>query len=200
MNERSQHDLTKRFEGTDVDWTPIETQLLRWENLFCQGKKLRLVISIHYIEDNASTSSRTDKRGNTSTTNGMLRELHEQVSAKESSGQPSIWRDVYKKMRCPGPPCHHEGQYCWLDPVGKKHYKMRTHHMKALVKYVEHGGILETYDDVPNTIRDQLYAEERQRIEKMTKGSQSSSKWIDVARNQHKRRPNTVMSGFKQFL
>lgn len=72
--------------------------------------------------------------------------------------------------------------------------------MKALVKYVEHGGILETYDDVPNTIRDQLYAEERQRIEKMTKGSQSSSKWIDVARNQHKRRPNTVMSGFKQFL
>jgi hypothetical protein len=30
---------------------------------------------------------------------------------------------------------------------GKKHYKMRMHHMKALVKYVEQGGILETHDD-----------------------------------------------------
>jgi hypothetical protein len=171
VNERSQRNLTKRFEGTDVDWTPIETQLLRWENLFHQGKQLRLMISIHYIEDNASTLSRTDKRGHTSTTNGMLRVLHEQVSAEESSGQPSIWRDVYRKMRCPLPPCHHEGQYCWLDPVGKKHYKMRTHHMKALVKHVEQGGILETHDDVPDMIRDQLYAEERQRIEKRQKAT-----------------------------
>lgn len=41
--------------------------------------------------------------------------------------------------------------------------------MKALVKYVEQGGILETHDDVPDTIRDQLYAEERQRMEKRQK-------------------------------
>ena len=73
----------------------------------------------------------------------MLRDLHDQVIAEESSGQHSFWRDVYRKMRCPGPPCHHEGQCCWLDPAGKKHYKLRTHHMKALVKYVEQGGTLE---------------------------------------------------------
>lgn len=41
--------------------------------------------------------------------------------------------------------------------------------MKALVKHVEQGGILETHDDVPDAIRDQLYAEERQRIEKRQK-------------------------------
>lgn len=104
-----------------------------------------------------------------STPNGMLRDLHDQVDAENSSGQPLIWRDVYRKMRCPRPPCHHEGQFCWLDPVGKKHYKMRTHHMKALVKYVEQGGILETHDDLPDTIRDQLHTEERQRIEERQK-------------------------------
>jgi hypothetical protein len=69
VNVRSQRDLTKRFEGTDIDWSHIEAQLLRWENLFRRGKKLRLFLSINYVEDNASSSSRTDKRGNTSTTN-----------------------------------------------------------------------------------------------------------------------------------
>lgn len=32
--------------------------------------------------------------------------------------------------------------------------------MKALVKYVEEGVILETHGDVPGSIRDQLFAEE----------------------------------------
>jgi hypothetical protein len=31
VNERSQRDLTKHFEGTDIDWAPIEMQLLRGE-------------------------------------------------------------------------------------------------------------------------------------------------------------------------
>lgn len=124
VDHRSQHDLTKYFEGTEVDWSHIEAQLLRWGNLCRQGKNLRLLVSINYIEDDTSSSSRTDKRGNTSTTNGMLRDLHLQLAAEDSSGQAPVWRDVYRKMRCPGPPCHHEGQYCWLDPVSKRHYKM----------------------------------------------------------------------------
>lgn len=82
INGHSQRDLTKRFEGTDIDWTPIETQLLRWGHPSRQGKKLRLLLSINYIKDNAPSPSRTDKRGNTSTTNGMLHDLHDQVPLK----------------------------------------------------------------------------------------------------------------------
>ena len=43
---------------------------------------------------------------------------------------------------------------------------MKTHHLKALVKYVEQGGVLETHDDVPDSVREQLYAEENQRLDK----------------------------------
>jgi hypothetical protein len=40
--------------------------------------------------------------------------------------------------------------------------------MKALIKYVEQGGIFETHD-VPESLREQLYAEEDQRLEKQKK-------------------------------
>ncbi|GFF61848.1 conserved hypothetical protein [Aspergillus udagawae] len=95
----------------------------------------------------------------------MLREWDEQIDAEESSGQPSVWRDIYRIMRCPGPPCHHEGQYCWQDPVSEKHYRLRTHHIAVLSKYMESiKGAIKTHDDIPETIREQLYAEEQQQI------------------------------------
>ncbi|KAF2188820.1 hypothetical protein K469DRAFT_564491 [Zopfia rhizophila CBS 207.26] len=68
-------------------------------------------------------------------------------------------------MQCPGPPCN-KGPYCWRDPVGKKHYKLRTQHMKALVQFVEQGNTLQSQNDVPKHIREQLYVEEQERLEK----------------------------------
>ncbi|KAL2811012.1 hypothetical protein BDW59DRAFT_179413 [Aspergillus cavernicola] len=128
VNDRSQRDLTNRFEKTNIAWAAINKQILLWQDLLQQPKKmLTLSISINYIEDTNPPARKTDKRGASS------------IDAEGSSGQPSVWRDVYRKMRCPGPPCQHEGQYCWQDPGGKKHYKLRTHHLRTLVKYVEQG-------------------------------------------------------------
>lgn len=86
-----------------------------------------------------------------------------------------IWRDVYRVMRCPGRPCQIDGQYCWQDPIGKKHYKLKTHHLGSLIKFVERGGTLATHDDIPDDLRQELYAEEEQRLEKQKKGSPQST-------------------------
>ncbi|OZJ01562.1 hypothetical protein BZG36_05503 [Bifiguratus adelaidae] len=84
VNERSQRDLTRRFDNTGIDWPAVEKQLLIWGELF------------------------------------------------------------------------RAGPHCWRDPIGKKHYKLKTHHLKSLIKYVEQGGVLQTHEDVPDMIREQF--------------------------------------------
>jgi len=99
----------------------------------------------------------------------MLAKRAIQLNAKEdTAGQPSIWRDVYNLMRCPGPPCN-LGPYYWRDNVGKKHYKLKTHHLKSLIRHIEQGGTLETHDDIPDNVRKQLYAKEQQDTEQQRK-------------------------------
>ncbi|PSN58574.1 hypothetical protein BS50DRAFT_566671 [Corynespora cassiicola Philippines] len=105
----------------------------------------------------------------------MLAERAAQLDAEqETSGNPSIWREVYALMRCPGPPCN-LGPHCWRDPFGKKHYKLRTHHLKALVELVQEGHVLKSHDDVPGGIREQLFAEEHQRLDRQPRPASVST-------------------------
>jgi len=175
LSVNSQRDIDKHFEGTNVDWTAVEKQLLAWAHLARRGKKIRLQISINYIEDSGPFPSRTEKRGKSSVTTRMLADRDAQIDAEQTSGHHSVWRDVYRVMRCPGAPCRHEGQYCWQDPEGKRHHRLKTHHLKTLVKYVEQGGVLETHDDVPDGVREQLYNEQNQQLDKKKKAVDNST-------------------------
>lgn len=49
---------------------------------------------------------------------------------------------------------------------GEKHYRLRTQTLRQLVTYAEKGGVLETHKDVPEEIREEIYMEEQQRLEK----------------------------------
>ncbi|CAI7676518.1 unnamed protein product [Penicillium pancosmium] len=61
VNDRFQRDLTKRFDNLDIDWTAMEKQLLRWGELYCRGKKLRLSITFKYVEANHLTGKADSK-------------------------------------------------------------------------------------------------------------------------------------------
>ncbi|CAG7980453.1 unnamed protein product [Penicillium salamii] len=172
LNDRTQHDLHQQFEGIDIDWTATEKQLRIWGDRLLKGKKVKLDICINYLadEDDISHSKRGDKRGNTSVTKTMLADREAQIDAEQSSGERSVWRDVYKTMRCPGPPCENRDGYCWQDPVGKKHYFLKTHHLKRLVNLAKKNKLeLVNQDDIPEEIQTQLYAEEQQRLERQRK-------------------------------
>ena len=126
------------------------------------NKKFRVDLSFNCLEASqplSILSRKRSKRGFSSTTQQMFNEIAKQLDAEEEySGYPSIWRDVYNLIRCHGPPCRF-GLRSWRDPVGKKHYKLRTHQLKAPIVYVEQGDQLRTHDDVPGDIRRQLYVE-----------------------------------------
>ncbi|KUM57422.1 hypothetical protein ACN42_g9767 [Penicillium freii] len=96
----------------------------------------------------------------------MLGERDAQLDAEEStsSGKP-IWRSVYSLMRCDSSTCQH-GPHGWVDPMGKKHYPLKSHHIKRLISHVEKGGVLESHKDVPEAVRDELYREEQDRLER----------------------------------
>jgi hypothetical protein len=178
VNDRSERDLTKRFEELSIDWSIIEKQLQAWSELFRCGKRLRLDISFNYIDvTDQSTAAGTRKRaktGTTSVTKLMLSELALQLDTEEkSSGQPSTWREVYNLMRCTGPPCG-LGPYCWRDPSGNKHYNLKTHHLRSLIRHVEEGNKLLSHEDVPQNIRQQLNDEEQQRSKRQQKVAASS--------------------------
>lgn len=77
-------------------------------------------------------------------------------------------------MRCPVQSCN-LGPHCWCDPDSKKHYKLRSHHLRSLIEHVEQGHELQTHDNVPEYIRQQLYAEEQQGIERRQKPASTSA-------------------------
>jgi len=72
---------------------------------------------------------------------------------------------VYSLMRCPGLPCV-LGPHCWRDTVGKKHYKLRTQHLKTLIDFVTEGNSLQSHADIPEYLREELITEEQQRLER----------------------------------
>ncbi|KAJ5111691.1 hypothetical protein NUU61_001321 [Penicillium alfredii] len=53
--------------------------------------------------------------------------------------------------------------------MGKRHYQLKPHHLRRLVTHIEKGGILDGHADVPEAVREHIYIEEQQKLEKKSR-------------------------------
>ncbi|KAK4071523.1 hypothetical protein Purlil1_13414 [Purpureocillium lilacinum] len=150
VNEKSEPAIIKSFAELEIDWS--------------------VDASFKFAE--SGKAARTAGCGATAT---QLAESGVRIDAEQASlGDTSPYRHVYQLFRCPGPPCD-RGPHCWLDPNGHKHYKLMTHQLKSLVKFVREGNTMQGPDDVPDYIREQLYANEQQLTDRRKKRKVSPS-------------------------
>ena len=166
VNKRAERDLTKEFVGLDVDWSLIGEKLESWASHFQEGKRLLVKITFRFRPRHTAPQTNFGLGGRQSATRRMRHQQTLQQGAEEhASGEAAHWRAVYRTMRCPGRPCKNNQGHCWRDPHGGKHYKLLTAHMRKLVTHMNEGNNFESHHDVPDTIRQQLYAEADQRSE-----------------------------------
>ncbi|KAF4772737.1 hypothetical protein HER10_EVM0009053 [Colletotrichum scovillei] len=177
VRDRSEEDLVKRFDDLEIEWEVVETQLRTWSHLFRAGKKLKISVSFNYVETGPRPCRTTGTKR--SATQRMLAERDAELEGERNrTGQAPSWERVYSLMRCPGPPCN-LGPHCWVDDNGGKHHKLMTRHLTSLVAYVEDGGMLESHSDIPSSIRELLYAEDQQRLDRQGR-SQSQAKYPPI--------------------
>ncbi|KAH8797811.1 hypothetical protein F5884DRAFT_626659, partial [Xylogone sp. PMI_703] len=50
VNDRSERDITKRFEELQIDWPIVEDKLQAWSHLLRIGKRLTVNALFNYIE------------------------------------------------------------------------------------------------------------------------------------------------------
>ncbi|KAM0362010.1 hypothetical protein ACHAO7_011439 [Fusarium culmorum] len=151
VNYKGEEDLNTRSDGLGVNWKMIESKLQAWSYLLLDGKRLKISLSFNYIETSQSGSVAARGRGGRSATASQLAERAIDIGEEETaSAEPAVWRKVYDFFRCTGSPCG-LGPHCWVDTV------------------------VESHDDVPPDVRDLLYAEEEQSIQRKRKRSSSST-------------------------
>lgn len=169
--ERGERDFTKRFDELDIDWQVIERQLEDWSDLFRAGKKLRIEISFICKEDTQTSMITRSGRG---ATGAQLVERNGIIEGQQAAGQPTVWAAVYQLMRCSGHPCKNQGGYCFRDPDSKRHFPLDTGVMTKLVRFAEDGNVLDTHKDVPEAIRELIYAKAHESSERKQKRKASS--------------------------
>ena len=134
VTARGEHDFINEFDGLDIDWADVSSQLIEWSILLQDGKKLRIDLTFHYRSPQEPAIStnvpRRSGRGRSSVTQQMLQERSARLQAEEETeGRASIWTEVYQMMRCLAG-CPKGPHYFVNDDPDKTHYKLYTPHLR----------------------------------------------------------------------
>ncbi|KAJ4180726.1 hypothetical protein NW759_017232 [Fusarium solani] len=93
VTDRSERDLTKRFDEFNIDWRLVEGQLSDWSHLFRMGKKLRIDMSFICKEKTQQRSTTVLQGNRGSATARQLAERDQLLDTQEAESRPRVWND-----------------------------------------------------------------------------------------------------------
>jgi ankyrin repeat protein len=73
--------------------------------------------------------------------------------------EPPPYLKVRELMTCRDQFCN-LGKYCWCDARTNKHYHLLGPELKRLMQHIMSGNKLESHDDIPDELRQELYAKD----------------------------------------
>lgn len=185
VTQRSEDPFAAQYAKTDVNWSEVESKLLKWSELFRKGKKLRVNICFRYVETTTvnapNFTNANGKRARGSATQQMLAEVADEVNAEQAlTGRPAAWQSMYRLFHCPGPPCD-LGPWCWFDSQKNKRFELKTHLLRTLIRRKMSGVVIEMHDDMPEDLREQIYKEaEQSEHRKQTRNVAPSSGMLPI--------------------
>ena len=176
VNQSKEDDLPIRFDEVESAWPAVEAQILEWGDLFRSGKKIKVIIRFNYKERVAAAGeaarSTSVGSGRPSATRRQLAERGFHLNAVEAStGRQAIWNHVYTITRCT---CENS-MHCWRSSTYNKHYPLKAHHIRGIIKYVADGGVFTNHEQMPEVIQDQLLAEENQEHARVARRAAAAS-------------------------
>lgn len=153
VTKRAERDFHQCYREENIDWAVVEDQLKSWSHLLRRGERLLVAITFVYKEVGGSSTMLTRAAAARGT-----RAQHEE--RKRLAG---TWQEVYKILRCPGPPCA-LGPHCWIDPDdGNKHYKVWTPEITCLIDHVSAGNRFDSHRDMPEFLRENIKSRVKQK-------------------------------------
>jgi hypothetical protein len=81
VTERSERNVTKRFDEITVDWLVVESQLQTWSHLARNGRKLIIMVMFNYVE------TKTAGPAGQGSTSGQLAERQ----ARRDAERAALW-------------------------------------------------------------------------------------------------------------
>ncbi|EER42386.1 conserved hypothetical protein [Histoplasma capsulatum H143] len=157
QDNRSTYNICGLLRGSAIDG--INNRLSTWNMKASAGLFDRICDATEV--DNA----RTDGGGSSDKDNRDISLLGVPPDEVQGRGRRTPWRTT-AAAGAEVLVITHDCRVALTGSLNVLHYKLETHNLKELVRYVGNKSILEAHNDVPDVIREQLYREEQRRLEK----------------------------------
>ena len=99
VTARGVHNFANEFEGLDINWRDVSSQLTDWSGYFQDGKQLRIILTFHYrsLDQPAISADTLRRSGRGRPPTQQMRQVRNAriLAEEETEGRAAIWTTFF---------------------------------------------------------------------------------------------------------